>query len=612
MMQEAHFVKANSSLAKDKVLKDRGISLAASGGMSAQLSPDDRKVERILATARALLAAFLVTAISLVPDKSEYGYLYRLILPLYCAYSAGVIALYRMRSGTGRVRIAVHVADIVWASALLLMMFSVPPYSMFVVFLIFPMLAAAMRWGFRATMATAAITVAMLFMVNWIAHPQVFSDLQHFQQAEGNTLSIGVASLLILGFLLGYLGEHEKQLRSEATAVARVANQAHKAITPSDTVMAVFGELFGLFEAAQIQLAVHEIPTGRINVWESNRSDTGQIGRLVCRELDFSHRDELLFENNNYCLLGVRSAKADDVAEIRIFDTSGKTIKANPYDLRKGWFPEAFSSFVSVPLVFGSEWEVRLFLWDPPLGKVNRNTVRAVADISGRLGPMIFAAALQQHLSSRATAEERARLARELHDGIMQSLVAMDMKLEVILKKLDASESDPVFKGILSVQQVLRGEVANLRELIQHNRRTEIGPTRLLPFLSETVSRFQREIGITARFICELDEVILPPATCYEVARIVQEALTNVSKHSGASNVIVRFTEHGNKWILVISDDGHGFDFVGHYALSELDAARIGPVVIKERVRSISGDLIIESIPERGARLEITFSKEQE
>ena len=611
-MQEAHFVKANVSSAKDKALKDRGVSLAASAGMSAQLSPDDRKVERILATARALLAAFLVAAISLAPDKSEYGYLYGLILPLYCAYSAGLIALYRMRPGTLRLRIAVHVVDIVWAAALLLLMFSVPPYSMFIVFLIFPMLAAAMRWGFRATMATAAITLAMLFVVNGIADPQIFSDPRQIAQAEGNTLSIGVASLLILGFLLGYLGEHEKQLRSEATAVARVANQAHRAITPSDTVTAVFNELFELFEVAQIQLAIHEIPTGRINVWESNRSDPGRGRRLVCRELDFSHRDELLFENNNHCLLGVRSAKADDVADIRVFDPSGKTIKTNSYDLRKGWFPEGFSSFISVPLVFGSEWEVRLFLWDPPPGRANRNTVRALADVSERLGPMIFAAALQQHLSSRATADERARLARELHDGIMQSLVAMDMKLEVILKKLDAPESDPVFKGILSVQQVLRGEVANLRELIQHNRRTEIGPTRLLPFLSETISRFQREIGITARFICELDEVVLPPATCYEIARIVQEALTNVSKHSGASNVIVRFTEHANRWILVISDDGHGFDFVGHYTLSDLDAARIGPVVIKERVRSISGDLIIESIPERGARLEITFSKEQE
>jgi len=164
----------------------------------------------------------------------------------------------------------------------------------------------------------------------------------------------------------------------------------------------------------------------------------------------------------------------------------------------------------------------------------------------------------------------------------------------------------------MSVQQVLRGEVSNLRELIQHNRRTEIGPTRLIPFLSETVSRFQREIGITARFICELDEIALPPSTCYEVARIVQEALTNVQKHSGATSVIVRFTEHGDKWILVISDDGHGFDFVGRYTLSDLDAARKGPAVIKERVRSISGDLIIESVPERGARIEITFSKERE
>jgi signal transduction histidine kinase len=573
-------------------------------------SLDQNRVERVLATARALLAGALVAAITLASARSLEGTLYWLIIPAYCAYCVGLIIVYRIQSGGSfHVRLGVHIADLVWAGVMM-MIFSINPYTPFIVFLVFPLLAAAMRWGFRATMITSAATAGMLLLVTWTVNLGVYYD-PRTSYADNNTVSIGSASLLILGFLLGYLGEHEKQLRAEATAVSRVATQAHQALTPSDTIAAVFDELFGMFEPAQIQLALHEVPSGRLNLWEQHQKDRGESRGLAGRELDFSYREELLFEDGTHCLLGQRSNESAGHIKIAVFNREGKPLKENPYDLGDEWFPPGLNSFICVPLVFGDEWEVRIFLWDPPAGRFNRKTVRAVAEMAERLAPMILGAALQQHLSSRAIAEERSRFVRELHDGIMQSLVGLDMKTEVMLKRLEGRQSDAIYKDIAAVQQVLRGEVSNLRELIQHNRRIEIGPTRLLAFLSETVSRFQREAGITARFICELDDVNLPSSTCYEVARIVQEALTNVRKHSGATNVIVRLAEHGKKWVLVISDDGHGFDFVGRYTLSDLDAARKGPVVLKERVRSINGDLTIESVPERGVRLEIIFPKER-
>ena len=80
-------------------------------------------------------------------------------------------------------------------------------------------------------------------------------------------------------------------------------------------------------------------------------------------------------------------------------------------------------------------------------------------------------------------------------------------------------------------------------------------------------------------------------------------------KHSGAHNVLVRFDYQDGCWRLVVDDDGRGFDFSGRLAQAELDAARKGPLTIKERVRSIGGELAIESSPGRGARLEITFAQ---
>jgi signal transduction histidine kinase len=82
-----------------------------------------------------------------------------------------------------------------------------------------------------------------------------------------------------------------------------------------------------------------------------------------------------------------------------------------------------------------------------------------------------------------------------------------------------------------------------------------------------------------------------------------------VRKHSAAGHVLVRFGSRDGYWKLEIDDDGCGFPFCGRLSQTELDSARKGPLVIKERVRSVGGELAIESTPGRGARLEITIPR---
>jgi signal transduction histidine kinase len=130
--------------------------------------------------------------------------------------------------------------------------------------------------------------------------------------------------------------------------------------------------------------------------------------------------------------------------------------------------------------------------------------------------------------------------------------------------------------------------------------------------LSDTVERFQRETGISARFLSELEVLDMPQQICRELARIVQEALVNVRKHSQARQVLVRLAAGNSAWSLTVEDDGRGFPFSGTLSHAELDALRKGPVVIKERVRLIEGELTIESNPGRGSRLEITVPRQRD
>jgi signal transduction histidine kinase len=141
---------------------------------------------------------------------------------------------------------------------------------------------------------------------------------------------------------------------------------------------------------------------------------------------------------------------------------------------------------------------------------------------------------------------------------------------------------------------------------MQTMRPIEIGPHQFLDFIAQLVERFSRDTGVQARFVTELQEVTMPASTCRELARVVQEGMVNIRRHSGAQSAMVHFGAQNGFWKLVIDDDGRGFPFAGRFSLSELDDLRRGPAVIKERVRAVGGDLMIESTPGRGSRLEIT------
>jgi two-component system nitrate/nitrite sensor histidine kinase NarX len=147
-----------------------------------------------------------------------------------------------------------------------------------------------------------------------------------------------------------------------------------------------------------------------------------------------------------------------------------------------------------------------------------------------------------------------------------------------------------------------------VREVMHALRPVELDAVHQLPdVLASVVERFRRDSGVSARFVGKATAIHLTPAAAIEVVRIVQEALANVRKHSRAGNVLVRFTQTADGYTLIIEDDGRGFEFEGLFTHEQLDRARIGPAIIKERARLIGGHVTIESTPQVGARIQITF-----
>jgi signal transduction histidine kinase len=163
-------------------------------------------------------------------------------------------------------------------------------------------------------------------------------------------------------------------------------------------------------------------------------------------------------------------------------------------------------------------------------------------------------------------------------------------------------------KDVSEVQEILRREATELRKMVNDSRRRALRPERLLEYLSDQLERFQRDTGVITRFFADLHNEPMPPAVCHEIARMTEEGITNVRKHSKASTFTVRVGSVEDNWLLVMVDDGVGFEFRGTWPLEKLASAGLGPRVIRERVLSLGGNLIIESTP-TGARIEISIPK---
>jgi signal transduction histidine kinase len=270
-----------------------------------------------------------------------------------------------------------------------------------------------------------------------------------------------------------------------------------------------------------------------------------------------------------------------------------------------------FQSLMTVSFAFGREWSGRIFLLDPSLAGDTEEELRFLDELVRQVGPAVYNVLLLRRLRLKAGALERARFARELHDGAVQSLIAVEMQVDV-LRRQSPGKPGLVTEELGRIQGLLREEVLKLRELMQQMKTLDVDSKKLLGLLSDTVERFQRETGISARFLSDLDELNMPQPVCRELARIVQEALVNVRKHSQARQVLVRLGSRNGAWHVLIEDDGRGFPFSGRVSQAELDTLGKGPLVIKERVRLLEGELTIESNPGQGSRLEISVPQRRQ
>lgn len=206
----------------------------------------------------------------------------------------------------------------------------------------------------------------------------------------------------------------------------------------------------------------------------------------------------------------------------------------------------------------------------------------------------------RKYLSQIIEAEEneRRRISRELHDEIGQALTAIKFNLDIMDK--DLPSTFPVVRERLKEAKSLSDQsLTAMRQLSMDLRPTMLDDVGLIPTLRWYIQNFSNRLNIDSNFHAVGIEEKLPPQIETALYRIIQEALNNIAKHSGANRVEIRLEQRDSILSASITDNGKGFD-LDKVLLPDSLQRGFGIIGMKERVSLLGGKIDIQSKPGSG------------
>ena len=214
---------------------------------------------------------------------------------------------------------------------------------------------------------------------------------------------------------------------------------------------------------------------------------------------------------------------------------------------------------------------------------------------------------IRRRIEREAIIEERRRIAREIHDGVAQSLSYLNLKTKSVSELLTSKDTVQALTELNEIREVVQDTYEDIRESIDQLS-TEIRSVSILTALGNYVNEFSSNNGIPVEFSVSKPFVQLSPIVELQLLRIAQEALTNVRRHAMASNVELTLKKTGDELEMIVKDDGKGFNLE---ELEKYTPGYHGLNIIKERAEGLGGNLLITTVPGQGTEVKINLPAEK-
>jgi len=296
---------------------------------------------------------------------------------------------------------------------------------------------------------------------------------------------------------------------------------------------------------------------------------------------------------NCYCLRTFRSGDLHGAANVNVVECSRLE------DAVEG--TEGLQYHASIPIYAGDKRLGMLNLATDNWRELDADELQLLYTIGYQVGIAVERARLHERTALFATAEERNRLARELHDSLAQSLTAVTLQLEAA----DAVVTKSPEKAQPKIEEALRlarEALIETRRVVHDLRAGALQGKSLPQALRELGATYARTYGFQVAVTSSGPAGRLTPHLEAGLFRIAQEAITNAARHAAAANVRVRLVIGPEKVVLSVKDDGRGFD--PDRCPEPEDREGFGLKGMIERARLLGGALRIESAPGVGTRIE--------
>jgi signal transduction histidine kinase len=547
--------------------------------------------ERLIAGCRVALSLPSLAALWL--DPSEPARYARLAYGLVAAYAIFSLLLalwvWSAKATPPALPFLVHGLDLGLFCVIILV--TAGPTSPFFLYFVFALAAATVRWQERGVLWTAAVALAAFLLIGAYSAwrlPAAGFELDRFV--------IRAIYLAVVAVLMSYAGAYEHRLRAKVASLGE-----WPAVVPTaaagDLVRALLAHAAGALGAPRTMLVWEEPeePWCHIALWSKGKLDWRREAPGACAPLAPGELSRTAF------FLAERPA--GDAPRLLI--TPGGPLRWSgdpvPAGLRTGF---GLGAVLSVPLL-GESLEGRFFALD----RLDMTSDELVLGeiVARQIALQMDRLALFERFHREGLAEERIRLARDVHDGIIQSLTGAALRLESARQML-VSEPAAAARLIEEIQDLLVFEQRELRAFVGELQAASSGPRARGADLAERLQklgeRMARHWDLKVELRSRLGEGAISARLAQDVYRLVQEALVNASRHGRASQATVELCSDGGGIQIAVADDGCGFPFHGRYDFATLTAQKLGPVSLKQRLTALGGCLDIASSA-AGARLEM-------
>lgn len=267
---------------------------------------------------------------------------------------------------------------------------------------------------------------------------------------------------------------------------------------------------------------------------------------------------------------------------------------------------QADQFILGAPMTIGNRAQgVAVLTRSAAAGEFRPSQVDLLSTLTSAAALAVRNAQLYARSEEAAIAEERTRIAREIHDGLAQDLSFLVLKIGVAQRLATQGKDKEFRKELGEISEQLRRDARDVRRIIFALRPLDIETLGFMPALQKFAKEFGSANEIEVQFNAQGDFAHLPPKLETALFRLTQETLNNARKHAQAQHVWIELAlEDRRKAILRVRDDGVGFDLPKALAAAQARGS-VGLVQMRERAERAGGSFAIETAPGKGTTIQV-------